>query len=62
VALNAAAIQFVLAEPVVKAAVLGATRPHEVEANLAALRAPIPAAFWSDLKAAGLIAAHLPTP
>ncbi len=62
VPLNAAAIQFVLAEPTVKAAVLGATGPQEVEANLKARAIPIPAAFWSDLKTAGLLAAHLPTP
>jgi D-threo-aldose 1-dehydrogenase len=62
VALNAAAIQFVLAEPVVRAAVLGATSPVEVQANVRARSAPIPQAFWSDLKVAGLIASGLPTP
>ncbi|HEX4892665.1 MAG TPA: aldo/keto reductase [Hyphomicrobiaceae bacterium] len=62
VPLNAAAIQFALAEPVVKAAVLGATGPAEVESNLKARHHPIPAAFWSDLKAAGLLAAGLPVP
>jgi D-threo-aldose 1-dehydrogenase len=62
VPLNAAAIQFVLAEPVVKAAVLGATGPAEVESNLKARSHAIPAAFWSDLKAAGLLAAALRVP
>lgn len=62
VPMNAAAIQMVLAEPVVKSAVLGATSRAEVEANLAAYRAPIPAAFWSDLKSAGLLASAIPTP
>ena len=62
VPLNAAAIQFALADPVVKAAVLGATGPHEVEANLKARSQTIPAAFWADLKHAGLLAPDLPTP
>jgi D-threo-aldose 1-dehydrogenase len=62
VPLNAAAIQFVLAEPAVKSAVLGATGPGEVEANVKAHSTPIPAAFWSDLKSAGLLAPGLPLP
>lgn len=62
VALNAAAIQFVLAEPVVRSAVLGATRAQEVEANLTAYRTPIPAAFWADLKGARLLAPNVPIP
>jgi D-threo-aldose 1-dehydrogenase len=62
VPLNAAAIQFVLAEPVVKSAVLGATGPSEVTANLAARSIPIPAGFWSDLRSAGLLAASVPVP
>ena len=62
VSLVSAAIQFVLAEPVVRSAVLGATKPAEVEANLKARAERIPAAFWSDLKTAGLLAAHLPVP
>lgn len=62
VSMPAAAIQFALAEPVVKSAVLGATCAAEVEANLKAHGEVIPAAFWSDLKSAGLIAAALPVP
>jgi D-threo-aldose 1-dehydrogenase len=62
VSLVAAAIQFVLAEPVVRSAVLGATGPGEVEANVAAHGLPIPAAFWSDLRAEGLVAAEAATP
>jgi D-threo-aldose 1-dehydrogenase len=62
VSLVAAAIQFVLAEPLVRSAVLGATAPGEVEANLAARREPIPPAFWSDLRSAGLIPASVAVP
>ena len=62
VSLNAAAIQFVLAEPLVKAAVLGATHADEVRSNLAAHRCVIPPRFWADLKGAGLLPTHLPVP
>ncbi|MEQ1613438.1 MAG: aldo/keto reductase, partial [Hyphomicrobiaceae bacterium] len=62
VSIPAAAIQFVLAEPVVKSAVLGATCAAEVEANLKACSEVIPVAFWSDLKSAGLLATSLPVP
>lgn len=62
VPLAAAAIQLALAHPAVAAAVLGATRAAEVESNLAGYRRRIPAGFWGELKAAGLIAADLPLP
>ena len=62
VSLVAAAIQAVLAEPVVKSAVLGATSPAEVEANLKARTAHIPPAFWADLKTAGLMSQRFRTP
>ena len=62
VALPAAALQFVLAHPIVVAAIPGAARPSEVTENIASLAAPIPDAFWADLKAQGLIDADSPTP
>ena len=62
VPLAAAAIQFVLAHPVVASAVLGATRASEVEANIRAYRHAIPAAFWAELTDAGIIAGGLPVP
>lgn len=62
VSMPAAAIQFVLAEPVVKSAVLGATRPAEVDANLQALREPIPLAFWSELVTEGLLSSRVAVP
>src|SRR5690606_32614992 len=62
VALPAAALQFVLAHPIVTSVIPGAARASEVTANLASLEAPIPAAFWADLKAARLIDPDSPVP
>lgn len=62
VALPAAALQFVLAHPAVVSTIPGAARPSEIRENLASLAAEIPAGFWSDLKARGLIDAQSPTP
>ena len=62
VALPVAALQFPLAHPAVVSVIPGATRPSEVAANAAALSVPIPDAFWSDLKAEGLIDPEAPTP
>jgi D-threo-aldose 1-dehydrogenase len=62
VALKAAALQFPLAHPAIRSLVVGMVSPHEVDQNLAALRAPIPAAFWADLRSAGLIDPAAPTP
>jgi D-threo-aldose 1-dehydrogenase len=62
VALPAAALQFPLAHPAVAAIIPGAMKPEEVTQNLASFAAAIPAAFWSDLKAQGLIDAAAPTP
>ncbi len=62
VALGSAAMAFPLAHPAVAAIIPGAARPEEITANLAAFAAAIPAAFWSDLKAKGLIDADAPVP
>ena len=62
VALPAAALQFVLAHPIVASVIPGAAQPTEVTQNIASLQAPIPAAFWSDLKSQGLIDEASPTP
>ena len=61
VSLNAAAIQFVLADPLVKSAVLGSTCESESLSNLSAYRSNIPSQFWADLKNEGLIPNHVPT-
>jgi D-threo-aldose 1-dehydrogenase len=62
VALPAAALQFLLAHPIVASVIPGGVRAEEVRQNLASLRAPIPAAFWADLKSQGLIDPQAPVP
>lgn len=62
VALAAAALQFPLSHPAVASVVTGMGRPDEAAANLAHCRAPIPAAFWEELKHLCLIALDAPTP
>ncbi|MFK8402966.1 aldo/keto reductase [Pseudomonas sp. BGr12] len=59
---KAAALQFALAHPTVVAAIPGSTRPLHANQDHAALSAVIPAAFWSDLRAQGLISAVAPVP
>jgi D-threo-aldose 1-dehydrogenase len=56
VTLKAAALQFVLAHPAVAAVIPGASRPQRVVEDHAALAETIPAQFWLDLRAQGLIA------
>jgi D-threo-aldose 1-dehydrogenase len=62
VKLPVAALQFVLAHPAVAAAIPGAAKPSEVTANAASISAPIPADFWAELKARGLIHPDAPVP
>jgi D-threo-aldose 1-dehydrogenase len=56
-----AAFQFPLCHPAVLSVIPGAMTPVEVEANLRAAAALIPAALWEDLKARGLMRAEAPT-
>lgn len=62
VTLASAALQFVLAHPAVASVIPGAARASEVAGNVAALRAKIPAGFWSDLKDQGLLDPAAPVP
>jgi len=62
VALPAAALQFLLAHPAVASVIPGGAKPEEVTQNVASLSAPIPAAFWADLKAQKLIHPDAPVP
>jgi D-threo-aldose 1-dehydrogenase len=62
VPLNAAAVQFVNTHPAVTSLIIGANQVEQVEENLKALYVPIPAAFWDDIREAGLIEAGAPTP
>ncbi len=60
--LRAAALQFAMAHPAVLSVVLGAVKPSEVVDNVAAATARVPAALWTELKAAGLLKLAAPTP
>jgi D-threo-aldose 1-dehydrogenase len=62
VALPAAALQFVLAHPIVVSVIPGAAKPSEVTQNIVNVDAPIPASFWTDLKARNLIDPDSPVP
>lgn len=62
VELPAAAIQFPLAHPAVCTVIPGLGAPERVAQALHYLAAPIPAAFWDDLKAAGLLDIECLTP
>lgn len=62
VTLKAAAVQFAAAHPAVSTLVLGMVKPAEFDENIANLNAPIPPAFWAELKERGLIEAGTPTP
>ena len=60
--LPAAAMQFLLAHPLVSAIIPGAILPEQVRANAAMLAQPIPSALWADLKSEGLLHPDAPTP
>lgn len=62
VPLLSAALQFVLAHPLVVSVIPGSQSVAEHEQNVAALDVSIPAAFWADLKAAELLHARAPVP
>jgi D-threo-aldose 1-dehydrogenase len=62
VALAAAALQFPLGHPAVASVVTGMRTAAEVEANLAHVAAPIPPAFWDELKRERLVDERAPAP
>ncbi|MBB4380358.1 aldo/keto reductase [Bradyrhizobium sp. SBR1B] len=62
VALANAASQFVYAHPAVTSVVQGALTTAHVEQNVASVAAPIPQAFWIELKSGGLIPKEAPLP
>ncbi len=62
ISLQAAAIQFPLAHPVLASVPAGYRTAREVEAALSASRERIPAAFWDELRAEALIDATAPVP
>ena len=62
VPLAAAALQFPLAHPAVASVIPGPVTPAQVQLNVQAVRHPIPADLWRDLKAVGLVRENAPTP
>lgn len=62
VSLHRAALQFVLAHPVVVSVIPGGQTVSETNQNVTALDEPIPSAFWRDLKSQGLLHRDAPTP
>jgi D-threo-aldose 1-dehydrogenase len=62
ISIKAAALQFSLAHPVAAAVIPGATRPSRIAEDVAALNEAVPAAFWTDLRAAGLVSPAAPLP
>lgn len=62
VPLRAAALQFPLGHPAVASVVCGCQRPAEVEDTLDMFRIPVPASFWKELVAEGLLRADVPLP
>ncbi len=57
-----AAFQFPLCHPAVVSVIPGGQAVSEMQSNLAAASAVIPAELWADLKSEGLMSAHAPTP
>ncbi len=62
VPLPAAALQFVVAHPAIPSFIAGTRTVAQLDQNLAWFSHPIPAAFWADLKAKGLLRADAPVP
>jgi len=60
--LQAVALQFPVAHPLVVAAIPGATEAAHVQANVENYAVEVPADLWSELKTAGLLRADAPTP
>ncbi|MEV6127037.1 aldo/keto reductase [Streptomyces violaceusniger] len=62
ISVKAAALQFALAHPATAAVIPGATRPSRIAEDVAALDETIPAAFWTELRDAGLVSPLAPLP
>jgi D-threo-aldose 1-dehydrogenase len=60
--LAAAALQFGAAHPVVAATIPGASSPRHLHRNATLMQVDIPAAFWEELVAEGLLPADAPLP
>mgnify|MGYP000648570098 CR=1 FL=1 len=62
VSMKAAGLRFALANPAVAAVIPGASRPGRIAEDRAALNEAIPADFWRELRAAGLVNPAAPLP
>ncbi|MET0286093.1 MAG: aldo/keto reductase [Polyangiales bacterium] len=62
VSMKSAGLQFALANEAVAAVIPGASRPDRIAEDRAALDARVPAAFWRELHAEGLVDARAPLP
>jgi D-threo-aldose 1-dehydrogenase len=62
VPLVAAALRFPLGHPVVASVIPGPNSAAQVRSNLQAMRHPVPADLWAELKAERLIDPAAPTP
>ncbi|MDQ7973962.1 MAG: aldo/keto reductase [Rhodocyclaceae bacterium] len=62
VSMKAAGLQFSLAHPAVAAVIPGASQPGRIAEDRAALQEKVPADFWRELRAAGLVDPAAPLP
>jgi D-threo-aldose 1-dehydrogenase len=62
VSMEAAGLQFSLAHPGVAAVIPGASRPERIAEDRAAFEEVVPADFWRELRAAGLVNPSAPLP
>ena len=62
VRLPTAALQFPLGHPAVASVVVGMRAPAEVATNIEVFAPEVPADFWAELKAEGLLREDAPTP
>ncbi len=62
VSMKAAGLQFALANPAVAAVIPGASHPSRIAEDRAALDEAVPADFWRELRAAGLVNPTAPLP
>ncbi|WP_259454059.1 aldo/keto reductase [Streptomyces ginkgonis] len=62
VPLRAAALRFPLGHPAVASVLVGARSAAEVRDAVAMFRHPIPDGLWEELRAEGLLPAHIPVP
>lgn len=62
VSMKSAGLQFALAHPAVAAVIPGASKPDRIAEDRAAFAATVPADFWRELRAAGLVNPLAPLP